>query len=128
MMPFGRTTQADAVPVGLLTAAIDFINVVKPAPRDVDRLVTGLVLRLDYDGRTASALVTRIHATARMFANPRWPSIRRLGQGLPAEHRHEFEATVQRFIAASPLDTGSAFDLAALRADLIMALPASGSC
>ena len=128
MQLFGNSTPAAIVPVGLLTAAIDLINFVKPAPRDVDRLVTGLVLRLEYDRTTASALVTRIHATARMFADPRWPSIRRLRHGLPAEHRPEFEATVQRFIATSRLDTGSSFDLAALQADLIMTLPASGSC
>lgn len=128
MLLFGTTRQAASVPVGLLTAAIDLINFVKPEPRDVDRLVTGLVLRLDYDGKTASALVARIHATARMFVDPRWPFIRRLGEGLSVEQRSVFEATVQRFIAAAPLDRSGSFDLAVLREQLTRDLPARGHC
>lgn len=128
MLPFPNSVQATAVPVGLLTAAIDLINFIKPEPRDVDRLITGLVLRLDYDGKTASALVARIHATARMFADPRWPIIRRLGQCVPLEHRAAFEVIVQRFIATAALDRAGNFDLAVLRQTLTAELPASGTC
>ncbi len=126
MLLFRNTTQAATVPVGLIIATIDLINFVKPEPRDVDRLVTGLVLRLDYDGRTASALVTRIHATARMFADPHWPAISRLGQCLPLEQRQTFEAIVQRFIATAALGHDGSFDLAMLRQVLTAVLPASG--
>lgn len=126
MMLFGRTTHAAAVPVGLLTAAIDIINVVKPEPHDVEPLVTGLVLRLDYDRQTASALMARIRATSRMFADPGWPVIRRLGLGLSLEQRPTFEAVVQRFIAAAPLGRDGCFDLTVLSRELVRTLPPSG--
>ena len=116
-------SQPATVPVGLLTAAIDLINVVKPAPRDVDRLITELVLRLDYDRSTAHALVTRIRATARMFSDPRWPVIRQWGHGLSSEQRFLFEVLVQRFVAEAALDTGG-FDLGALLMTLLAELPA----
>lgn len=126
MLLFGKSADAATVPVGLLTAAIDLINFVKPAPHDVGRLVTGLVLRLDYDSRTATALMRRIEATARMFADRRWPLIRQLRQGLSLQQRLAFDAVVQRFIASSPLDRGGSFDLDRLCQELTLALPTSG--
>lgn len=126
MLLFTRSTDAAAVPVGLLTAAIDLINIVKPQPRDIDDLVTSMALRLDFDQKTASALMARIRATARMFANPAWPAIRQLGLGLSLEQRLIFEAAVQRFIATSPLNRDGCFDLAVLTHELTEALPSSG--
>lgn len=128
MLSHRTITQPATVPVGLLTAAIDLINLVKPQPGDVDRLVTALVLRLDYNRSTACALITRIRATARMFANPRWPAVRRLGDVLPCEHRLIFEAHIQRFIATGQLGEDHTFDLAELLHELTAALPVSGRC
>ena len=126
MLHFARSTDAAAVPVGLLTAAVDLINIVKPAPTDIDHLVTSMALRLDYDRKTASALMTRIRATARMFADPAWPAIRQLGLGLSLQQRLIFEVTVQRFIAVAPLGRDGRFDLVVLTRELIQALPSSG--
>lgn len=126
MMLFRRSTHTAAVPVGLLAAAIDLINAVKPGARDVEPLVTGLVLRLDYDRTTASALMARIRATARMFVDPSWPTIRGLGLGLSLEQRLTFEAIVQRFIATAALDRDGCFDLEVLSREVMRALPASG--
>lgn len=116
------------VPTGLLIAAIDFIHVVRPAPRLIEATVTAFALRLDYDHAVAAALATRIRATARMLANPRWPSVRQLALCGDAVHRARFEAVVQRFIACQPLDAHLAFDLGVLQKALLAALPHHGRC
>ncbi len=128
MQLFRNTIPAGPVPVGLLTAAIDLINCLKPAPRDIDHIVTTYVLRLAYDRTTAAALVARIHACARMFVDPRWPAVRHLGRSLQPVQRIRFEEVVQTFIALTPLHPQRGFNVSLLLKDLTKALPASGRC
>lgn len=117
-----------AVPTGLLTAAIDFINVCKPAPQLVQIAVMALARRLAYDQITAVALAARVSATARMFADPHWPSVRQLGCAGEVADRARFEAVVQQFIASAPLDTQLSFDVRTLQLMLLAALPQHGNC
>lgn len=115
------------VPTGLLTAAIYFINACRPEPQLVQTAVMALALRLDYDSTTAAALATRVTATARMFADPRWPSVRQWNYSGDAVDRAQYEAVVQQFIASAPLDAHLAFDVGALQRMLLAALPPHGN-
>ena len=128
MLPSLLILRTTTVPTLLLIAAIDFINFTRPAPRAVDAAVLSLALRLAYDDTTAIALAIRVRATARMFADYRWPAVRTLGISVASDSRGVFEATVQRFIATEPLDADLAFDVGALQRMLIAELPAQGRC
>jgi len=125
LIPSHRSLVAP-VPTGLLTAAIDFINVCRPEPQLVETTVMAFAERLNYDQITAIALATRVRATAGMFADPRWPSIRRLGCVGDTGDRARFEAVVQLFIASSPLKSNRTFDVGELRRILLDALPPHG--
>ena len=115
-----------AGPIGLLSAAIDFINACRPEPQLVETAVMALARRLDYDQITAAALATRVRATARMFADPRWPSMRQLGCVGGIENRARFEAVVQHFIASVPLDASLDFKVSALQRKLLAVLSPHG--
>lgn len=81
IMFFRRSADTAAVPVGLLTAAIDIINVAKPEPQNVEPLITSMARRFNYDHKTVLALMERIRATARMFAHPVWPCLSPITNG-----------------------------------------------
>lgn len=128
MHTLAESSTTAPVPTGLLVAAIDYINVVRPAPPLIETMVTAFALRLDYDHATASALAIRIRATARMLADARWPSMRQIGLIGDAMQRARFEAVVQQFIACHSLEASFAFDLGALQKALLAALPHHGQC
>ena len=62
IMFFRRSADTAAVPVGLLTAVIDIINVAKPEPQNVEPLITSMARRFNYDHKTVLALMERIRA------------------------------------------------------------------
>lgn len=116
------------VPTGLMTAAVDFINAVRPAPSSVEFDVTALALRLRFDTTTARALAARVRAAASMFADDRWASVRRLRASVSADDALMFELVVIEFIAAAPLDDAHTFDVDLLLRKLLAVLPSHGRC
>jgi hypothetical protein len=126
MQPSLLTLRTTTVPTALLIAAIDYVNHLRPAPRDIDTAVVSLALRLAYDDKTAMALSVRVRATARMFAYPLWPVVRALGHAVGQDMRGSFEDIVQRFIATAPLDAALEFEVESLQRILLAELPVQG--
>jgi hypothetical protein len=114
------------LPPYLLAAAIDYINHTRPKPSCVGETLTTFALRLGYDATTAVVLAARVRATARMFAGPHWPSVRRLVKSADSAEATLFDIVVQRFIATEPLDANLAFDTQRLLAALLSVLPHKG--
>ena len=116
------------VPTGLMTAAVDFLNVVRPASSTVEFDIVALARRLRFDATTALALAARVRATANMFADDRWVSVRRLRFMVCADDALTFEIVVMEFMAVAPLDAALTFDVDALLRKLLAALPSHGCC
>ncbi len=114
------------LPPTLLAAAIDYINATRPTPDSVEEILMTFALRLGYDTATAEVLATRVRATAHMFFDPLWPSVRHFGSSFDSAEASLFDIVVQRFIANEPLDANLAFDTRRLLAALLTALPHKG--
>ncbi len=126
-MPISRhVLQRRPLPPYLLAAAIGYINFTRPRPDSVQDTLTTFALRLGYDATTAAVLATRVTATARMFADPLSPSVRRLARSIDSAETSLFDIVVQRFIATEPLDATLAFDTSRLLTALLSALPHKG--
>lgn len=127
-MPVPRdTVQTMPLPPALLSAAADYIADARPGPAQIDANVAAFALALGYDRQTAHALVTRVHASARMFAHPAWNTLRRYRTSLSIDNAILFNTIVCRFIAREPLDAALAFDLRRLSEHLLSTMPPMGN-
>lgn len=118
--------QQEPLPPYLLAAAIDYINFTRPKLDGMQHALSTFALRLGYDATIAAILSIRVSATARMFADPLWPSVRRLARNIDSTDTPLFDIVVQRFISTEPLDATLAFDTRRLLTALLSALPHKG--
>jgi hypothetical protein len=118
--------QQKPLPPYLLAAAIDYINSTRPGPDSVPANLAAFALRLGYDATIAAVLATRVTATARMFADPLWPSVRGFTRRIHPADAPLFDRVVRRFIETEPLNVDFVFDPRRLLAELLSALPHQG--
>jgi hypothetical protein len=114
------------VPPALLSATIDYLMATRPEDNSVTTAAVIFATRLDYDDDIAFALALRVAAAARLFSNPLWPIVRRIGEHAMLEQRVTYETTVLICMATSPLDETGGFDIQHLLDVLLSKLPPAG--
>ena len=118
--------QQHPLPPFLFVAAIDYLNQKRPTSAGPYLELNEFALRLGFSETIAAILWIRIQATARIFSEPHWSSVRHFARSVDQADVPLFDNIVDHFISTDPLDANLAYDHRRLLAALLRALPHGG--